>query len=528
MSRSQPMRTEGAHPSPGQVRRRGVVAAAKRIGPLVWQGARYDQPSVRHESQAAIGSLPSDAAFSAPTKHEGDTPTLASGTANASPGGALQSRMTAGAGLILLVAVAVGLFGQGAYYAPVQRSVGALVAAATALALAAWAALDAALHGVPAASVGLALLLLAVVAVLLVCRRIGREDREVLFIGVTGIGLVVALAGWLGVAGRVGAWAFQAQGVWRASSLLSYPNATAAVLAPVALLVLARLVDRPRSLPLALAVTGLLAGLGATASRAGALALAVGLLVLAGLQGPRATARAAVGPCAGAVLALACLLPSMPVASPPRLALALVGLCAGLTLAAVMARLRWRSAVALLLAGALAGGLALVALGGRGAGEAIRTVAEARINLASPDRGAALRAALRATAEHPVVGAGPGLADLRWKEPDGGIHFFAYAHNEYAQLAAQLGLVGLTLLAVLLLAIARVLWSARPTGPSEALWAGVVAAMAAFAVHSGFDFVWHLPAVVLTVMLLLGAVLPAPHGARCPHAVRHRSRKGGR
>jgi len=52
--------------------------------------------------------------------------------------------------------------------------------------------------------------------------------------------------------------------------------------------------------------------------------------------------------------------------------------------------------------------------------------------------------------------------------------------------------------------------------------------MAAFAVHSGFDFVWHLPAVVLTVMLLLGAVLPAPHGARCPHAVRHRSRKGGR
>src|SRR6266508_4526210 len=289
MSRSQPMRTEGAHPSPGQVRRRGVVAAAKRIGPLVWQGARYDQPSVRHESQAAIGSLPSDAAFSAPTKHEGDTPTLASGTANASPGGALQSRMTAGAGLILLVAVAVGLFGQGAYYAPVQRSVGALVAAATvlalaawpptrsdvrllpvapAVALAAWAALDAALHGVPAASVGLALLLLAVVAVLLVCRRIGREDREVLFIGVTGIGLVVALAGWLGVAGRVGAWAFQAQGVWRASSLLSYPNATAAVLAPVALLVLARLVDRPRSLPLALAVTGLLAGLGATARRA--------------------------------------------------------------------------------------------------------------------------------------------------------------------------------------------------------------------------------------------------------------------
>jgi hypothetical protein len=25
--------------------------------------------------------------------------------------------------------------------------------------------------------------------------------------------------------------------------------------------------------------------------------------------------------------------------------------------------------------------------------------------------------------------------------------------------------------------------------------------------HSGFDFVWHLPAVLLTVMLLAGAIL---------------------
>ncbi len=230
---------------------------------------------------------------------------------------------------------------------------------APAAALATWAALDAALHGVPAASAGLALLLLVVVAVLVVCRRLGQEDREVLFIGVTGIGLVVALAGWLGVAGRVGAWAFQAQGVWRASSLLSYPNATAAVLVPVALVVLARLVETPGSLPLVVALTGLLTGLGATASRAGALALAVGLLVLAGLRGPRAVARAAVGPCAGALLALVCLLPSMPVAGRPRPLLALVGLCGGLTFAVVVARLRWRLrwrlAAALLLAGAVTG-----------------------------------------------------------------------------------------------------------------------------------------------------------------------------
>jgi O-antigen ligase len=436
--------------------------------------------------------------------------------------------------LVLLVAVAAGLFGQGAYYPLMQAYVGVLVAAAAVLALAAWpptrgdarlspvaptlalagwAVLDAALHGGTAASVGLVLLLLAVVAVLLACRRLGRQDREVLFLGVTAIGLVVALAGWLGVAGRVGSWALQAQGVWRASSTLSYPNATAAVLAPLALLVLARLVQAPRSLPLVLAATGMLAGLAATASRAGALALVVGLLVLAALRGPRATARATVGPSAGALLALVCLVPSMPAASPPRPALAAVGLCGGLALAATVARLQRWSAAALLVGGALAVGLALVVIGGREAGEAVRAVAQARINLASPDRGGALRAALRVIAEQPVAGAGPGHADLRWKEPDSGTRFFAYAHNEYAQIAAELGLVGLTLLAVLLVAIAHLLWSARATGPSQAAWAGVVAAVAAFAVHSGLDFVWHLPAVVLTVTLLVGAVLPAPQSA---------------
>jgi hypothetical protein len=469
--------------------------------------------------------------------------------ADASSGGALERRTTGSAGLVLLAAVAAGVLRQGAYHTPVQRYVGASVAAAAvlalaarpparsdarllpvvpALALAAWAVLDAALRGAPEASAGVALLLLGVVAVLLVCRRLGQEDGEVLVIGVTGIALVVALASWLGVAGRVGSWAFQAQGLWRASSTLSYPNATAALLVPVALLVLARLIEAPRSLPLLLTATGLLAGLGATASRAGALALAVGLIVLAGLRGPRATVRAAVGPCAGALLALVCLLPSMPAATPPRPALAGIGLCAGLTVAAMAARLRRWPAVALLLAGALAAGLALVVPGGSGAGGAVRTVAEARLNLASPDRGGALRAALRVIAEHPLTGAGPGGADLRWKEPAGGTHFFAYAHNEYVQIAAELGLVGLALLALLLLTVARLLWSARATAPSSAAWAGVVAATAAFAVHSGFDFVWHLPAVVLAVMLLVGAVLAAPDGADARMRSGHRSKKGGR
>ena len=434
------------------------------------------------------------------------------------------------AGPVMLVATTAGLLGQGAHYPSVQRPVGLLIALATllalvgqpltrddlrlppvvpALALAAWAVLDGTLVG--GAGAGPALLLVGMVAVLLVCRRLRGEDREILLAGVIGIGLLVALTAWLGVAGRVGAWAFQAQGLWRASSTLTYPNATAAVLAPISLVVFGRLVATPGSVPLTVAATGLLAGLAATASRAGALALLLGLVVLAGLQGLRATVRTAAGPVAGAVVALGCLLPSMPAADPPQPALALVGLGAGLALAAVTARLG-RTMLALVGGVLVAGVAGLLATGG-GAGSAAQTVAAARVSLASPDRTGALQAALGLVAQHPLTGTGPGQAELRWKGTDHGTHLYAYVHNEYLQLAAELGLVGLVLLAILLAAMARLLWRARPTGPARATWAGVVTATTAFAIHSGFDFVWHLPAIVLTVTLLVGSVLPAPDTA---------------
>jgi O-Antigen ligase len=453
--------------------------------------------------------------------------------------GASERWTTQLAGLLLLGAVTAGLLGQGAYYPSVQRPFAMLIASATllrlaawpltgddlrllpvvaALALAAWAVLGGALLGVVGAGVGTAVLLVGVVAVLLVCCRLGQDDRELLLAGVIGIGLLLALAGWLGVAGRVGSWAFPAQGLWRASSTLTYPNATAAVLAAISLVVLGRLVGTPGSLPLVLAATGLLTGLAATMSRAGALALVVGLVVLAGLLGVRATVPAVAGPVAGTLVATIGLLPSMLAASPPRPALALVGLGAGLAVAAVVGRVRRWSALALL------GGVFLVAVAagllasGGGVGGAAQTVAEARVNLASPDRTGALHAAFRLVAQHPLTGTGPRQPDLRWKGHDHGSQLYAYVHNEYLQITAELGLVGLVLLAILLVAIACMLWRARPTSraTTTTTWAGVVAAAAAFAVHSGFDFVWHLPAIALTMTLLVGLVLPTPYITPAP------------
>jgi hypothetical protein len=103
---------------------------------------------------------------------------------------------------------------------------------------------------------------------------------------------------------------------------------------------------------------------------------------------------------------------------------------------------------------------------------------------------------------------------------------FVCVHNEYLQVAAELGLVGLVLLAILLVTIKRMLWRACPTGRPGTTWAGVVAAVAAFAVHSGFDFVWHLPAIVLTVAL---SPIPIEDAAAAePGPRRHPSRRLGR
>jgi hypothetical protein len=392
-----------------------------------------------------------------------------------------------------------------------------------AAALAAWALLDAVLLGQPAAgAAGVALLLAGVVAVLFVCRRLGLEDRDVLLLGVTGAGLTVALTGWLGVALRVGSLAWEGDRIWRASATLTYPNAAAAVLVPVALVGLARLLHAPRSLPMVVAVTGLLTGLAATLSRAGLVALVAGLLVLAALEGPGRVLRVAAGPCTGAVTALAGLVPSMLAAGQPRPLLAGAGLAAGLALAVAVAvagagTRRW---LALLAGIALLGGLGAVAVQGGGS-EAYRAVVGARANLASPERAEAVAAATRVVADHPLGGAGPGHTQLRWEGPDGGARYFSYVHNEYLQVAADLGLVGLALLAVLLVALARLLWRARATAAGP--WAGVVAAACAFAVHSGFDFVWHLPAVVLTAALLVGVVLPPPPaGPANPPPIPHR------
>lgn len=427
-------------------------------------------------------------------------------------------------GVLLVTALAGALFAQGGYYRPSQWPVavllvGALLVAmraqpwsrsdarlaplAACAALAGWAAVRAAVAGDVALAMGTVAMLVGAAATVLVARR--SLDGDGLSAAAVALGVAVAMTGWLGVAWRISPWALEDQRLWRAATTITYANAAASVLAALALLGLGRLVVRPGSPPGALALCVLLTGLGASMSRGGVLAAAVGAVALAALLGVGAVVRAAVAPVLGASVALAGLVPSMPATSPPRPVLAVVGLVAGLALTAWLAVEGGRRRVAPVLV--VAALLCLVVASGPGwpGGAAVR---QARFTAASADRVHALGAAVRLVGEHPVAGIGPGRAKLSWVGADGQTLVARYAHNEYVQLLAELGAVGLALLFALLVTIARALLDRRRSHPSPPLWAGATAGLVALAVGSGLDFLWHIPAVPLVGALLVGITIP--------------------
>ena len=101
----------------------------------------------------------------------------------------------------------------------------------------------------------------------------------------------------------------------------------------------------------------------------------------------------------------------------------------------------------------------------------------------------------------------------------------AYLHDEYLQVLLELGVVGALLLAWWLLgnarAVGRHLRLVRRLGLVGGRSPGVVAtfaaALIAFGVHSGVDFLWHLPGLTLMAAAVVALASPSP----CPASADH-------
>jgi O-antigen ligase len=429
--------------------------------------------------------------------------------------------------IVIVAGLALALYLQGAYYGPTQLVVGLVLfggvfllpraptftredlpVALCAAGLIGWALADGVLTHAPAGGGRYALLIAGVLLFAGTCRQLRGRARHDLLSGLIMICCLLAALGWVGVVGHHPPWGFESPGLWRASSTLTYPNATAALLAVVALVCLAVRTRDPGARWLGVAATALTTGLAATLSRAGVLGFGVGVVVLVVSIGWRPVARAALAPMAGAAIAMAGLLPSITADAPTP---ATIGLAAAGALAGLGVGSRTPASPFLLLVPAAAIAVVILTPHAEDLGS--------RFTFDSPDRWESIQTAWQVFTHHPLTGAGPGLDRLVLEHTQGGTDIFQYAHNEYLQVLAELGAIGGVLLAAFLFVVIRSVHRSRSS--TGALAAGVLAGIAALVVHAGFDFVWHVPAIPLFAAALIG--LAAPEHPTGPHLTTTRS-----
>ncbi|KOX20969.1 hypothetical protein ADK67_28415 [Saccharothrix sp. NRRL B-16348] len=426
--------------------------------------------------------------------------------------------------LLLLAAIAAAVVAQGGYYLPGRLFTGALVAFALVLTLrnrpgpgpvtvacaglAAWAVLRALLDGSVARSLPAVAAVGCLAAAVSVVRGADARQRELCASVLVGVGALVALTGWAAVVWRMPSWSVVADGLARAAATLTYPNAAAALLAALTVLALALHTARPDSVPLAAAGYALIVGVGATLSRAGLLALLAGLVALAVFNGVRATLRHAGPALVGALIALGALTPSFPAAEPAHVGLAVAGLVVGLAVTLGLNRVRSVFRLVGVVAGFAAAVLGAVLV------LDLDRLLHGRLSTGSPDRHGATGAALDLVAARPLTGVGPGNGWFAFTGPAGESRVMRYVHNEYLQVLVELGAIGLGLVVLVLAALAVTVWRGRAGAPwrgrAGSLWAGAAAGLVVLLVHSGFDFLWHLPVIVLTAGLLAGLAAPEP------------------
>jgi len=121
--------------------------------------------------------------------------------------------------------------------------------------------------------------------------------------------------------------------------------------------------------------------------------------------------------------------------------------------------------------------------------------------------------ALDAFSGAPVLGRGAGTYELAWAQQRPYDFNVIDAHSLYLETLAELGVVGLVLLAGALLAL-LVAALARIRGPERALGAAGFVLVGLWAVRAGVDWDWEMPAVTVPTFALGGALLARTGASR--------------
>jgi hypothetical protein len=321
----------------------------------------------------------------------------------------------------------------------------------------------------------------------------------------------------------------QRSAVGRLDQPLTYWNATGA-LAAIGLVLCARVAgdrDRPPALRAGAAAAAVPLGMGCYLSFSrGALAtLAAGLLTLVVLAPTFAQLRAAlltaVAGAAGAIAAAAspavrALDGSVATREREGAIVLAVGLVL-MALAALAARLeqtrlpdrplplpRWAGWAALAAIVALLV-VPIAAAGGRQQAPPATGATNQRFASLGSNRYGYWRIAIDTGLDHPLAGVGASGFRVAWLQHRDVDENVRDAHSLELETLAELGLVGVALLAALLGAVALSARAAHRVDP--ALAAGPAAALTAWAFHSAIDWDWEMPALTLVAVVLAGALL---------------------
>ena len=149
-------------------------------------------------------------------------------------------------------------------------------------------------------------------------------------------------------------------------------------------------------------------------------------------------------------------------------------------------------------------------------GNGITNISQTRERLTDPGNDGRLalwKAAIRIYDTQRLHGSGAGTYQPYYFRYRSEPLYVTDAHSLYLQSLAELGVVGLALIAIVVVTLLVGL-AARVRGRDRAVYVALFATALAWAVHQAFDWDWQMPAVTLGVVVLAGCALARPHSRR--------------